>query len=350
MTNVSWQSRRLMGISMALLIGVQWSACSWIAAAEKPDGKYIDFTAIPEGVTSLGAAIVDDYVYTYGGHTGAAHEYCMEDQSNAFRRLKLAPGSKWEELPGGPRLQGLALVAHGGKVYRIGGFSAHNKKDEAEVLKSVADVARFDPKTKKWEALPPLPQPRSSLDAVVEGDKIYVVGGWQLRGDRADPVWHDSAYELDLSAEELAWKELPKPPIKRRALSVGAVDGKIYAVGGIQPEGGITMQVHVFDPKSNTWSEAPALPGEGVEGFGTSAFAASGTLFVSNVAGKVFALDQANDRWVEAGKLKERRLFHRMLTTADQQLLIVGGAEWMKGKANNVYIVPVTDPAAASGE
>ena len=43
----------------------------------------------------------------------------------------------------------------------------------------MADVARFDPKTKQLESLTQLPEPRSSHDAVVIGDKLYVAGGWQ---------------------------------------------------------------------------------------------------------------------------------------------------------------------------
>jgi hypothetical protein len=35
-----------------------------------------------------------------------------------------------------------------------------------------------------------------------------------------------------------------------------------------------------------------------------------------------------------------------MVTTADGQLLIVGGAEWLQGKATDVYTVPVASAAA----
>ena len=38
------------------------------------------------------------------------------------------------------------------------------------------------------DALAPLPEARSSHDAVVIGDKLYVVGGWTLSGDRKGNV------------------------------------------------------------------------------------------------------------------------------------------------------------------
>jgi streptogramin lyase len=42
--------------------------------------------------------------------------------------------------------------------------------------------ARFDPATKSWEELPPLPEPRSSHDVVVIDNQVIVVGGWALDG------------------------------------------------------------------------------------------------------------------------------------------------------------------------
>ncbi len=334
-------ARPVLGVLVSLIV---FGFPTTSLVAETPataDRVYVSFTDMPEGVTSFGAAVVGDTLYTYGGHRGRAHEYAVEYQSDQFRRLKLVAGAEWEELPSGPRLQGLALLAHGGKLYRIGGFTTHNHKGEDEDLRSVADVARFDPSKNEWEALPSLPTPRSSLDGVVLGDRIYVVGGWQLRGKDDEPQWHQSAYVLDLSRAELAWEELPQPPFQRRALSVGVLDGKVYAIGGIMPDGDISMDVDVYDPQSGEWSKAATLPGEGVEGFGTSAFAANGKLYVSNVAAKVFCLATGQEAWEEVGQLKEKRLFHRMVTTADEQLLVVGGAEWMKGKANTVYTVPV---------
>ncbi len=95
----------------------------------------------------------------------------------------------------GPALQSVALVAHGSNVYRVGGMLARNEPDEDEDLLSVADFARFDPATNTWQALQPMPGGRSSHDAVVVGDTLYVVGGWQLGGDTR---WYDTALSLRL--------------------------------------------------------------------------------------------------------------------------------------------------------
>ncbi|MCG8586625.1 MAG: DUF1668 domain-containing protein [Pirellulales bacterium] len=328
--------------TLLLVALASWPSAARAAEIAKTDDSFITYAQLPVGITSFGAAIVGDALYTYGGHRGRAHNYFIEDQSGDLRRLKLVDGAKWEELPGGPRLQGLAMVGHEGKLYRIGGFTAHNHSGEEADLRSVSDVARFDPKTNKWEKLPPLPEPRSSHDAVVHDNKIYVVGGWQLRGKDSKPEWHQSAYVLDLAQNELKWQSLPKPPFQRRALSVGAQGDRIFVVGGITREDGITTKVAVFDPASGKWSAAANIPGEGLDGFGTSAFAANGRLFVTNMSGKVLGLSPDADTWVEVTPMREKRFFHRMVTTADQQLLIVGGAKGRNSKAMAVYSIPTT--------
>ena len=80
-------------------------------------------------------------------------------------------------------LQGLPLVAHGGKLYRVGGLDIRNPtvKDK-EDLHSSAEFAEYDPASDKWTGLAPLPAARSSHNAVVIGDRLYVVGGWNLEG------------------------------------------------------------------------------------------------------------------------------------------------------------------------
>ena len=98
-----------------------------------------------EPVTSFGAAVTDDALYVYGGHMGEAHQYYKEAQANTLWRLNLKAPKSWEKVSSGPRLQGLAMVAHQGKMYRIGGFTAKNKQGEDKDLWSQSNVSCFDP-------------------------------------------------------------------------------------------------------------------------------------------------------------------------------------------------------------
>ena len=324
--------------------------CEESQAITRPTKQY---APLPELVTSFGAAIENASLYVYGGHTGRAHAYHAETQANTLRRLDLATG-KWETLLQGPRLQGLAMVAHNGKLYRIGGFTAKNKDGEEQDLWSQDTVACYsignatdkaDKADKaRWTELPRLPQPRSSFDAAVLDGKIYVVGGWTMAG-KAEHVWLQSAYSLDLSSnsgQDAKWVALPQPPFQRRALSVAAHDGKLYVIGGMPQKGEPTRRVDIYDPQSQRWSQGPDLQGKVMDGFGSAAFATGGRLYVSTYSGKLQRLSANGKSWEVVQTLERDRFFHRMLPISEKQLLTVGGASMETGKFEEVDVIDVS--------
>ncbi|MAT16247.1 MAG: hypothetical protein CMJ46_13370 [Planctomyces sp.] len=303
--------------------------------AVQAESRVLSLPEIPEPVTSFGAAVEGDTLYVYGGHMGTAHSYSIEDQSNGLFALSLNNPTEWKALPTGPRLQGLAMVAHNGSLYRLGGFSAVNEETEEQNLVSTAECARFDLKSNSWEPLPSLPEPRSSFDAVVYNNKIYVMGGWAMYDKKEDKEshWHETAWVMDLDQQPLEWKAMPTPTFKKRALAVAALDGKIYAIGGMKDEGGPTRDVSVFDIETQTWSEAPALPGDkGMEGFGSSAFAVAGDLYCSTISGALYQLNADGSEWAKIQDLPNKRFFHRMVPYQDNSLLFLGGASMEDGK------------------
>lgn len=311
--------------------------------AVEDDSKFAD---VPVGVTSFGAAFCNGKIYLYGGHMGDAHGYYDSGQNKKLFELDLAEPGKWKELGEGPGLQGLALVAHGGNIYRLGGFNARNKKGEDQDLHSVKDFARFDFAQGEWKSLPDMPVARSSFDAVVLGDKIYVVGGWAMRGGD-DTEWCEDAYSIDLSQEELKWTKLPQPPFQRRAMSVGFQGDKVYVVGGMQLRGGPTREVAIFDTQSNEWKAGPELPGEeSMEGFGSSCFNVGGTLVASTYSGKVIRLSDDGSRWQEFEKLDVGRFFHRLVPVSENSFVLIGGANMESGKTNDTIQLNLSDASS----
>lgn len=319
------------------------------AAAEGPAaaiGKAA-LPGLPEELTSFGAAVLDGKLYAYGGHTGDAHSYSTEEQSGRLWCLDLAAGEsgRWEKRSEGTKLQGLALVAHGDRLIRLGGFTAVNGPGEDHDLRSQHSVAAFDPATGQWSDLPPLPEPRSSFDAAVLGDRVYVFGGWKLAGDSGDSQWHRTAWSLDLSDADASWESLAETPARRRALAVAAHHGKLYLIGGMSAGDGPTTDVMVYDPANDSWAAGPSLPGEGMAGFGSSAFAAGGALYVSVYDGHVYRLAADGGRWESVGRLDAGRFFHRMLPVGEGELLILGGANMRSGKFTEILSVK---PAGSS--
>jgi N-acetylneuraminic acid mutarotase len=185
----------------------------------------------------------------------------------------------------------------------------------------VNEVEAFDPLTRAWRSLPPLPEPRSSHDAVVVGDELYVVGGWELQGESKQ--WGETAWVMDLSARELSWPEAPAPPFRRRALAAAAARGKLFAMGGIEVEGTTSAAVDVLDLATGAWSEGPPLP---TVGFGMAALGDGNEIYASPMDGKLHRLDWEEMSWKPVSELFLPRIFHRLATAGGGELLAFGGA------------------------
>ena len=296
--------------------------------------------ALPKGTTSFGGAIAGDMLYVYGGNYGSAHEYANEDQSGDLWKLDLQKPGSWEKVSSSRKLQGLAMVEHRGQLIRVGGFTASNKTGEKEDLRSQAEVARFKADG-SWEPLPSLPAPRSSHDAAVVGDTIYVVGGWNMQGGGKNATWHETTLALRLTDEKPSWKEVAVAPFKRRALALAAWQGKLYCVGGMQENGGPTTAVAIFDPATDKWSEGVSLHGGVMEGFGASAFACQDALYVTTISGSIQRLSSRSEGWEYVGQLTHARFFHRLLPWRNEKLVIVGGSDMVSGKVEALEILSV---------
>lgn len=277
---------------------------------------------LPHAITSFGACRSGGWLYVYGGHTGRAHAHSRDNVVGSFFRLNLTDGQSWQALRGGPALQGTSLVsARDGRIYRVGGMTAHNAAGETSNMESTASVDRYDPKSNKWEAVTPLPEARSSHDAIVCGDHLYVIGGWKLQGSDGD--WHDTSWRADLRKSPLVWEELPKLGHRRRACAVATFGGKIAVLGGI---GGRKMinSVRVFDPAKSAWSDAPDLP---ASAFGTAALGVDGWLYATVMDGRLLRWKESELRWQRVAQFETPRFFHRMIPSLEEgRIVVMGGA------------------------
>lgn len=298
-----------------------------------------DLPALPKGTTSFGGAVAGDTLFVYGGNYGSSHSYATEDQSGDLWHLDLKQPREWQVTTGGPKRQGLAMVEHQGRLYRVGGFLARNKAGEKDDLCSQADCARLSPPSATWEPLPSLPEPRSSHDAAVVGDVLYVVGGWNMPGSGGAPKWHRNTLALNLASQPLEWRTVAPPPFERRALSLAAWQGKLFCVGGMQMQGGPTTAVAVYDPAKNEWSDGPALLGGPMDGFGASAFATRDALYVTTSTGSIQRLTTDGRAWEFHGQLAYPRFFHRLLAWQGEKLLIVGGTNMTEGKTERLELL-----------
>ena len=277
---------------------------------------------LPHAITSFGACRVDRWLYVFGGHIGRAHAHSKDNVIGAFRRYNMVDGHSWQELATGPALQGTALAAApDGSIYRVGGTDARNEPGADDDMHSTASVSRFDPSVGRWQDMTPLPEPRSSHDAIICDNKLYVVGGWNLQGGSGD--WHQNAWVADLDNQPLEWQALPEIGHVRRACAVATFGNKIAVLGGIDDKNMINT-VCVFDPVKATWTDGPALPGFA---FGTAALGIDGWLYATVMDGRLMKWNGLSDTtWQPVAQLEMPRFFHRMVPSLDGQILAMGGA------------------------
>lgn len=280
---------------------------------------------MPEASASFGAAAADGWLYVYGGHTAPTHVYHKDSVSGRFHRMRMQGEPSWEALASGPGLQGMNLVAHEGRIYRVGGMRPVNEKGKAPDHQSVTEVARFSPQSGQWEQLPALPEPLSSHDVAVVGSTLYVVGGWNLSGK--SQTWSTQMLTLDLNNPDVGWKSHTQP-FKRRALMAASFQGKVWVVGGIADNGKVSRSVDIFDPQSGQWSEGPALPEGQNLGFSPAVGVHAGKLVVAVADGRVLRLAAGGDAWETVGEVTPR-VAHRLVSDGER-VLVLGGAA--KGK------------------
>ncbi len=278
---------------------------------------------LKQPVASFGAVEMDGYLYTYGGHIAERHDYSTASVSGKFARMNIQKPGEWESLPDGAPVQGMNIAAHNGKIYRVGGMQPRNAPGTEADNHSIAEVASFDPKEGKWQQLPPLNVARSSHDIAFIGNKLYVVGGWSMKGKDGQDEWLSTMEVLDLDAKELKWEVQPQP-FNRRALVTTVYQDKLLVFGGFDSDDKAQLDVDVLDTKTGTWSKIAPIPGKQMNGFSPAACTIAGSVYLSVGSGDLYKLAPNMQSWTRIAKANPR-IVHRLVAYKNQ-ILIVGGA------------------------
>ena len=189
---------------------------------EPADDRWEEIARLPAPLGAHGMAALDGRLVIVGG----ASEGLGGPGSAEVRALDPVRGT-WEELPPlADAREHLAVAAHDGAVYAIGG-RAHAGDD----LALGERVERLALDALVWERLSPMPTPRSGLPAVVWRDEIVTLGG-----ERGRDVF-DAVEALSLTTGE--WRVLPPLPVARHGMPAAAINDRLYAIAGSTLGGGI---------------------------------------------------------------------------------------------------------------
>src|SRR6267154_1212106 len=232
-------------------------ACIATTPAAHAQAKWVRLAPFPEPAEEILGAAAGGKMYVFAGLApvwkpmGMVYEY--DPASNQWTKKK----------PMALASHHVAFTEYHGKVYAFGGFVFPQSGPPAWV--PINNACEYDPATDNWKALASLPTKRGSAVAAVAGDKIYVIGGAaNLPGSEAMALMPTVPQGVLGTVEEYdpaanTWRSRRPMPTPRNHAAAGAVNGKIYVIGGRVGAAfiGVASDISVveeYDPALDKWS------------------------------------------------------------------------------------------------
>ena len=126
----------------------------------------------------------------------------------------------------------LGLAEEGGLFYAIGGLTSANQVTGL--------VEEYDPQADDWRTVLPLPSTRWRLTAAAIDGRVYALGG-------VDDLGNTHAEVLRL-APPAVWVSALPLGLGRFSHATAALDGIVHTTGGLLPSGLATAIHEVLDP------------------------------------------------------------------------------------------------------
>jgi len=149
---------------------------------------------------------------------------------------------------------GLGVAAVNGKIYAIGGSTLQGSPPYTGGI--VATNEEYDTATDTWVFKKPMPTPRMDFGIAVYNNKIYCIGGEEIfKDDSKAPLTNvNEVYDPVTDT----WETKAPMPTPRSGLRANVVNGKIYLIGGNDPnvhfEPGASPHNEVYDPATDSWT------------------------------------------------------------------------------------------------
>lgn len=182
--------------------------------------SFVSMTPLPEAIARPHAALVKDTIYVAGGTFDPdkpAGQAGSED--TAVTKMYRQDRGAWAQLP-------LPEASMGG--------SAESVNDELYLLPGEVDGVPSNSfwvyRNLTWESLPPRPTARTLFSSASDGQRLWVVGGWD--GTRAVATVESWSAETGWET----WPELPMAVVSSRAV---VANDRVFVFGGFtHPDGG----------------------------------------------------------------------------------------------------------------
>jgi len=209
----------------------------------------------------------------------------------------------------------------------------------------ISTVELFDPQAASWTQLASMMEPRYSHGCVALEGKLYAVGGLGAAYEI-----HDTAEVYDPQAD--GWQPLAKMSTARCALGLTAVGGKIYAMGGYDDDSRRLDSVEAYDPQLGAWALVASM---GAKRYGHASVVLDGRIYAMGGSGDddtirhrqrtyidtVEAYDPQADSWQRVASMP-RGLYGHAAAAIGGKIYVTGGSQ-LGHLMNTVYVY---DPQA----
>ena len=201
------------------------------------------------------AAVVNGKIYVMGGAG-------VDNRPVASVQVYDPATAARADMPTPRALFGASAVR--GTIYAVGGTTRGPDK--------LAVVEAYDTATDTWSRRADMPTPRNALSTAVVDGKVYAIGGWGF--DRPEGGWQAIDLKAGGGAKDFSTVEVYDPetdtwatradmPTPRSHMTVSALGGRIYAIGGGIPRLGADVflsVIEVYDTATNRWSPGVDMP------------------------------------------------------------------------------------------
>ena len=213
-------------------------------------------------------------------------------------------------------------------IYVVGGHGGGAIMSTAEL---------YDPQAASWTQLASMMGPRYLHGCVALDGKLYAVGGL---GAAAQAL--DTAEVYDPQAD--GWQPLAKMSTARYGLGLAVVGGKVYAIGGWDGSSSLDL-VEAYDPQLGAWAQ---VAGMSVKRRYHASVVLDGKIYAIGGLGDddrlldtVEAYDPQADSWQQVASMP-RGLYRHAAAAMGGKIYVTGGSYQLES-VNSVYVY---DPQA----
>ena len=307
-------------LGLALLIAFLMTAGPGFSSNLATENSWVPRASMQGARGSIGTVAVNGKIYAIGGSNGTVEEYDPATDTWTFKKPMPTPRISF------------SIAAFENRIYCIGGY-LNNRS-----ITGVNEV--YDPATDTWMTKAAMPTPRLGLQANVAAGRIYLIGGYlppDTPGSRITAVSVNEAYDPETNS----WTAMSPLPYSLDPVASAVIDNVIFVFGGLY-EGSVYASLNlIYEAETDAWSEGPTPPSavEAGEAAATTGVNASKRIYVlvrdysqralplgtpEQLRIQLRVYDPRSETWTEGAALPTYRLAFGF-AVLDDLLYAVGG-------------------------